>query len=111
MIDISNVYANGLEQGHRPEWDRVPVDPVEVDLCRVFIKDILTPATRGQFSSYHLKHAAERYSKRYISNGAFIHAAKLENIEQHVIRAGSLNTLVCARYKSKKHFNMCNGKF
>ena len=47
----------------------------EVQRAIIFLKECTTPSVRKRFSSYVLKHAAEKYTGLYVGNGAFIEAA------------------------------------
>jgi len=53
-------------------------DPVQVDLCRQFIRERMRIDKKGH-SSYHFKHSVEKHFNVYITNGAFILAALLED--------------------------------
>ena len=53
-------------------------------------REIQTPSV----FSYRAKHAAERFWKAYMSNGAIIVAADRLRIPQRQVRRGSLNTYI-----------------
>lgn len=51
-------------------------DPKQVETARAFLSGCVPVKTRPAAShSYGLKHAAERWGKSYVSNGALIQAA------------------------------------
>jgi hypothetical protein len=51
-----------------------PVVPTEVALCIAFLRQCRA-TTKPKVDSYRLKHVAERWAGRYVSNGALIAAA------------------------------------
>jgi len=92
-----------------------PDDPInekfndeEIQLCKKFIQTCLKPSRKGR-SSYHYKHAVERYFNRYISNGSFIMACIIEGVPQVRLNLGP-NTIVKMDYKDKETFRKCNGQ-
>jgi hypothetical protein len=67
-----NINDSGLT---RAQGDK-PIES-EVKLCEKWIREFVTPrkAINTKHSSYGLKHAVERWTGEYVSNGAFIQAA------------------------------------
>ena len=70
MLKHGNLGKNGFG-----DQDEIPTQ--EVNLCKKWIESWITPkkSISKEYGSYHLKHAVERNSNEYISNGAFIAAA------------------------------------
>jgi hypothetical protein len=65
--------------------DPCPIDPEQVSICRVWIREYCTPrkTINTSSTSYGLKHRVENFCRNlgtphYISNGAFIAAALAE---------------------------------
>lgn len=70
-----------------------PPNQLQVDLCRDWLRAFgeKTKTIRPGWHSYGLKHVVERWQGTYISNGAFIAAALLEDYEIVPNGYGSLN--------------------
>lgn len=69
-----------LKSAYNPEQHKAPPKD-EVHLCEKFIEICIDNVSKVSFSSsnnhsYHLKHAVESWFGHYVSNGAFILAAK-----------------------------------
>jgi hypothetical protein len=99
------VTANGLAWTEEAARWCLP-DPREVTVCKAFITWFGKPrkTINGSVSSYGLKHAAERWSGSrggipYVSNGAFIVAAREMNIPMKPCRPGSLNVYFALGWK------------
>lgn len=111
MIKKDDICSHGLVdyfERENPGKPLRPVDTREVDLCRQFIKENLKPHGKG-WSSYHFKHAVERYYNYYIANGSFIMAALLEGIDMERLGLGP-NMLIKLTYKTKAIMQQCNGQ-
>jgi hypothetical protein len=79
--------------------ERQPPDAEEVQACRRWIRKHVDPsaAIREDHTSYGFKHLVEETIESYVSNGAFIEAARREGYEIVRDSEGSPNAL----------FNMC----
>jgi hypothetical protein len=62
-----------------PDNDKI-IRPDEVATCIAFLRQC-QPTTKPKLSSYRLKHAAERWGNRYVTNGALIAAASYLNLK------------------------------
>jgi hypothetical protein len=63
------------------------------------------PAIKPRFSSYGLKHVAERWSRRYVSNGALIAAAVYLDLKISPPIAGFPNVLVAVDGRDVSRLN------
>lgn len=104
-IDWKEITSNGLWPAYRLSGgvegeDRTKPNKSEVTFCRRWLRANASPTKtiRRNHSSYGLKHIAEKafVGRWYVSNGAFIEAARLEGY-RIVREEGSPNA----------YFNMC----
>jgi hypothetical protein len=63
------------------------IKPDEVTICLAFLRQC-QPTKTPKTSSYRLKHAAERWGNRYVTNGAMIAAASYLNIKMARVADG-----------------------
>jgi hypothetical protein len=101
MITVNNICSFGLSEYFFREYPGQPLEPIntdQVNKCREYIKEYLKPDKRGH-SSYHFKHVVENHYNYYISNGAFIQAALLENIRMERMSLHSPNVRIYLTYK------------
>lgn len=88
-VAFKEITANGLWPAPRLAGGvegsaRHPPDESEIEVCTAWLRKFAdpTPRIRRKHTSYGLKHAVERWTAReqgtrgYVSNGAFIEAAR-----------------------------------
>ncbi len=81
-------------------------DETQVEVARKWIQEHCSAsATYGKRSSYGLKHEVEQWTHHasYVSNGAFIEAARREGYEYKPTDRGSLNALFRMRVRKAEH--------
>ena len=96
LAQYPNLTANGFSyrsrDGQVVAGGRIDSDGTraEIDAARQFLRECCsqTKTIRPHTSSYGLKHEAERWISRYVSNGAFIAAAVLEGYRLERCRNG-----------------------
>ncbi len=80
--DLSGLVKNGFENINGNFDPMIFADSKVIDVLRVEIRKYFSKADRiGNYSSYSLKHKAERHIGTYVSNGEFIYAMNLEGFE------------------------------
>lgn len=106
MIQLSDICSYGFRDYYVREYPGKPareVEPGEVELCRIFIREYCKPHRRGH-SSYHFKHVVENYFGTYIGNGSFIAAAIMEGCSMERLGIGP-NVRVFLKYDSRASGN------
>lgn len=85
--------ANGVVYKKYEVYQDSEIEDFQVELCSKFINAfcIKTQKYSNTRTSYGYKHDVERHFNSYISNGAFIKAALLENIETRPLRLRFIN--------------------
>ena len=60
----------------------------EIDKCMEWLDKIYVPSSRkkNETSSYALKHYVEKYYREYISNGAFVTAVMMKNLDYKTVK-------------------------
>ena len=60
----------------------------EIDKCMEWLDNIYVPSSRkkDKTSSYILKHYVEKYYREYISNGAFVTAVMMKNLDYKTVK-------------------------
>jgi hypothetical protein len=97
---VSEAYRRKNAKGDQSYLDREPVES-EVMCCIDWIDQYTTPrkTANTRTSSYGLKHVVEKWAGTYISNGAFILAAKRKGVKIVPFDPSSPNVWFCLSYK------------
>lgn len=81
--------------------DKRECTPEGVEACRIFIREYCTDrqTINRKFTSYFLKHVAEKTINGYVSNGEFLKAALLEGYKIQLV-PGTISGHINIRVKS-----------
>jgi hypothetical protein len=93
LIKHPELTYNGIEWNqNNPRYKEQRVDLFrcldEIDKCMEWLDKIYVPSSRkkDKTSSYILKHYVEKYYREYISNGAFVTAVKMKNLDYKTVK-------------------------
>lgn len=87
LIKHPELTYNGIDRNkNNPRYKEQRVDLFrcldEIDKCMEWLDNIYVPSSRkkDETNSYALKHYVENYYREYISNGAFVTAVMMKNL-------------------------------
>ena len=93
LIKHPELTYNGIEKNQKnPRYKEQRVDLfqnlVEIDKCMEWLDKIYVPSSRkkDETNSYALKHYVEIYYREYISNGAFVTAVMMKNLDYKTVK-------------------------
>ena len=93
LINHPELTYNGIEWNqNNPNYKQHRVDLFrcldEIDKCMEWLDNIYVPSSRkkNETNSYALKHYVEKYYREYISNGAFVTAVMMKNLDYKTVK-------------------------
>jgi hypothetical protein len=93
LIKHPELTYNGIERNqNNPNYKQQRVDLFrcldEIDKCMEWLDKIYVPSSRkkNETNSYALKHYVEKYYGEYISNGAFVTAVMMKNLDYKTVK-------------------------
>jgi hypothetical protein len=93
LIKHPELTYNGIEWNQKdPRYKQLRVDIFrcldEIDKCMEWLDKIYVPSSRkkDETNSYALKHYVEKYYREYISNGAFVTAVMMKNLNYNTVK-------------------------
>ena len=93
LIKHPELTYNGIDRNkNNPRYKEQRVDLFrcldEIDKCMEWLDNIYVPSSRkkDKMNSYALKHYVEKYYREYISNGAFVTAVMMKNLDYETVK-------------------------
>ena len=93
LIKHPELTYNGIDRNkNNPRYKEQRVDLFrcldEIDKCMEWLDNIYVPSSRkkDETNSYALKHYVEKYYGEYISNGAFVTAVMMKNLDYKTVK-------------------------
>ena len=93
LIKHPELTYNGIDPNkNNPRYKEQRVDLFrcldEIDKCMEWLDNIYVPSSRkkDETNSYALKHYVEKYYREYISNGAFVTAVMMKNLDYKTVK-------------------------